>query len=154
MSYWPLPDPLRGDPRKCANTQGKKHKKAGERLCQCNAIEVCAVHIMGCLSTGCSGSRLSALSQFLGCFAGKEEGTCTPSLSTSCAVDSGLNQTQLKSCIADRKTVSEIYSTVWARGKNVPQFPSFYVNGKRWKKKDNQQGIKKALCEAGAKAAC
>ena len=149
MSYWPVPDCdwPNGNPTKCDRSIG------GKRACACDDVEVCAVRVTGCLG-GCSGPPLVTLSQFIGCFAGKKEGTCGPdSKATLCAASSGLNETQLTACLADRKMMDGVYRTVWAHGKRIRAFPAFFVSGKKTKA-ETPVSIKKALCKAGAQAAC
>jgi len=138
-----------GDPTKCDKSI------AGEKACQCDDAEACAVHMTGCLG-GCSGQALETLTAFYGCFAGKKEGTCDPSMSASCASRAGMSVTSLKSCLGDRKLLDVIYREIWDSGKKVQSFPKLVVNGHtvNEQKAPTHKFLSSVFCKAGLKAAC
>eukprot|EP00947_MAST-08B_sp_MAST-8B-sp1_P001688 g1688.t1 len=138
-----------GDPTVCDKTA------AGPKACKCDDVEACAVHITGCLS-GCSGKTLTMLSSFFGCFSGKTEGTCDPTKSSTCASQTGVSASSLKSCVGNRKMLGGIYREIWKHGKKVQSFPDLVVGGKPVdeQKAPTHKFLSGVFCKAGLKAAC
>ena len=129
-----------------------------ESVCQCELHEVCAVHLTGC-SSGCSGDSLGKLAKFLGCYA-KGEGTgdesCKPNLMASCAASAGIagGAKAMTSCAKDKSTTEPIVREAWEKSQKVQTYPYSTLNGKVLPQGVSATQLKKALCKAGAKAAC
>ena len=150
FSFFPVPDCdwPDGDPTTC-DTQA-----FGKGPCACDRVEACAAHVSGCLY-GCSGSKLTTLAAFLGCFAGKKEGTCSPAPQESCASAAGLDQNALSACMRDKSVLDTVFRAIWTHGKHVQSFPDMNVNGeKAHGSTDSAKGLLKIFCTAGATAAC
>jgi len=148
FSFYPTPDCdwPNGDPTKC------DAQAFGKAVCECDDIEICALHVENCV-VGCSGSSLQKLANFFGCFSGEKEETCSPSKSSSCAKLAGIDHSKIESCVSDKSLLDSIYRSQWPMAKKVESFPELKIAGKSLQV-ETVKGIKKALCNAGASAAC
>ena len=163
LSFYPVPDGTDDDPTGlnggCMNMMGDK------AICECNIIEACALHATDCLD-GCTGAPAHKLVTFLGCFvegehppaAGLvEEGKCMPQAKDKCLKSSGIDQQKHAACVAHKATQKAVMEEIWRKGRKVQTFPHCEVDGKLLPQEDEktaERTLKKALCKAGARAAC
>ena len=134
-------------------------------ICECNIIEACALHATDCLD-GCTGAPAHKLVSFLGCFVAGEhppaaslvkEETCMPQANNKCVASSGIDRQKHAACIADKATQRVVMKEIWRKGRAIQTFPNCKVDGKLLPQEDEkpaEHALKKALCNAGASAAC
>ena len=104
---------------------------------------------------GCTGEPLLNQSAFLGCYAGRIEGTCVAGTRASCAAKAGVDDDALAACAKDEALVKSLMVDIAARSKRILSVPTMKLNGKTARNDpESAKEIKTALCEAGAEAAC
>ncbi len=180
MSLFPVPDPPGGRGRGGGGGGGggggknDHHRRTNETVpvpkkwcdtsffpksvCQCEIHEACAVHLTGCQG-GCSGDSATRLAKFVGCYSkgeGVGDDSCKPDLMAECAGVAGIagGAEAMTSCAKDKSVYNPIVLEAWQRSQKVQTYPYSTINGKVLPQGISTAQLKKALCHAGAKAAC
>lgn len=133
-----------------------------KEICTCELHEACASHAAGCSgASGCSGQAAETLINFLSCYVKGQsptEDSCKPTNKDSCVASSGIDSKAMAACLADKSTVHAVELAAMEECKNVqgdsPVFPYSTFNGKFQEQGAGAAAVKKALCKAGATAAC
>jgi len=156
LKFFPVPDGTSAGKDYC------DHGMFSKEICTCELHEACASHAAGCSgSSGCSGEAAENLIKFLSCYVKGQtptEDSCKPANKDSCIVSSGIDSKAMAACLADKSTLHAVELAAMKECNKVqgqsPVFPYSTFNGKFQNQGEGAAAVKKALCKAGAKAAC
>ena len=92
----------------------------------------------------------------MGCIAGKTEDTCNGyEVQSKCTEQSGIDNSALEACVKDESLVKTLMVKNEKLSRKIISVPTLYLNGKaQASDPETKAELDKALCKAGAKAAC
>ena len=82
------------------------------------------------------------------------EETCGPKHLLPCISSSGLDKSAMQQCITSKKEQDSVIVNAFDKSKKIQTYPYSTVDGTQQPQGQSITSLKKALCEAGAKAAC
>ena len=113
FTLYPVPDPI--DKGKKTNPTTCDKLMYPKSVCTCEIHEACAVHVTGC-ANGCSGKSLDTLATFLGCYVKGNptmEDNCGPQHLEPCIAASGINKSEMLSCIKTKSTYAPVVTNAY-----------------------------------------
>ena len=153
FTFHPVPDyqDYGKDPSACTQFQTP-------RCCKSNIIEACVLKASGCLG-GCVGASAGRLASFLGCFVKgeRDRGVCQPDAKDRCLASAGISANATNACMDDKEQYEPVMAALVKQSRRVQTYPHTVVNGKLLPQdtvKNDEADLRKALCDAGIKAAC